>query len=173
MNRAVASLLLVVLAGCSTSGPRAQPTVAVSRAVSFRVVASRANAHPCVDPSDFQLAATEDAWIDVFDRETECASSPTVMLPEVDFAREAGLAVWWRSVPCASDRVRVRAVRLAGDELVVEAVSVLHAPSRACARATAESFLALARAGGVTGREGNVRLVLDGRELVPQGTPTP
>ncbi|MFA5890167.1 MAG: hypothetical protein WDA27_04315 [Actinomycetota bacterium] len=160
--------VFVVLTACSGTVVPSSSPVASPEHVRFRALVERAGPS-CVEAPEWALATDEAEWIDVFDRETDCRPDADVMLPEVDFGRQAGLAVWWASSSCAEAGVRTESVERAGAIVTVRAVTI--PPPRGCrvGHATLESMLALDRWEGFAGVE-QIRLVLDGRPVRVSGT---
>lgn len=161
MRRALV-LAVAAAAACSSSAPPGAP----EGPIAFRAIEEEQDATSCVEPPELVVALDEGAWIDVFDHETECQPDAEVMLPALDFAREVGVAAWWRRETCLGYDVRTVGVTRKGAEVVVAAVSSGPAPGQVCAQALGvlESFLALERSDLFTGKE-PVRFVLDGKTV--------
>jgi len=166
MKRCVLALG-VLLSACS-GGPK---TPVVHGDVAFRVISEKQNATSCVDAPDFELATKEDQWIDVFDRETECQPQRDVQLPDVDFAREAGLAIWWKVESCLGFTIHTDSIQRVGSVVVVNGTATGPSPG-ACATAqgTLESFIVLERSDLFDGRE-PVRFVLNGTTIGTEPVP--
>ena len=138
--------------------------------IAFHVVSEKQSPTYCVDAPDFQIATTENQWIDMFDQETQCQPQRDVQLPDVDFTREAGLAAWWRVDNCLGSKVHTDSIERLGDQVVVSATASGPPPGVcAAARGELESFLVLEKSALFTGRE-PVKLVLNG---VTAGTEKP
>lgn len=154
----------MALTSCARAPAPAPPRVAGE--VSFRVLGEKTNITYCVEGPLFAVAADEAAWVDVFDRQTDCLSDPEIDLPRVRFEREIAVAAWWKVAPCLGHSVATQSVRREGDHVVVRAVTRSPSSGSACATATAslESFLALRRSALYDGSQ-PVAFVLDGREV--------
>jgi hypothetical protein len=162
-----AIVLALVLGACS-GGAKAP---AVRGDIAFRVISEKQNPTSCVDAPDFELAAKEDEWIDVFDRETQCQPERDVQLPDVDFAREAGLAVWWKTEPCLGFTIHTDSVQRVGARVVVSATATGPSPGVcAAAQGTLESFIVLERSDLFDGRQA-VRFVLNGTTIGNEPAP--
>jgi len=116
-----------------------------------------------VDTPDSLVAIDEDAWIDVFDRESACLDSPDISLPRVRFGDEIGVAVWWRAAACKALGVRTTSVERAGDELVIKATT---SATGTCPKplGALESFIAVSRSDLFDGTQ-TIVLELDGEPL--------
>ena len=160
-------VLALVLCGCSSHGNHF-----LHGDIPFRVIAEHQNPASCVQPPDFAVATTEDRWIDVFDRETECRREQNVDLPELDFGREVGLVAWWKTEGCLGFHIRTDSVERVGDEVVVRARASGPGPGTVCAtaRGALESFLVLQRSSLFTGNE-TVKFVLNGTTMGVQKAP--
>src|ERR1041384_4553592 len=134
------------LASCTGHAVAPKPS-GPSGVVPFRALSERANPTPCIAAPDFEVALTEDKWIDVFDQETTCDGAPDVRLPDVRFAKEVAVAVWWKAASCDAAGVRTAAVQREGSEVVVTAVTDRAVAGAKCPPASAqlESFIALQR----------------------------
>jgi hypothetical protein len=162
------AIVLALLAGACSSGPK---TPSIRGDIAFRVISEKQNATSCVDAPDFELATKEDEWIDVYDRETQCQPERDVQLPDVDFAREAGLAVWWKTESCLGFTIHTDSVQRIGTRVVVNASATGPTPG-ACATAqgTLESFIVLERSDLFDGRE-PIRFVLNGTTVGTEPAP--
>ena len=150
-------MLAVFLTACS----HAPATPRVRGQIAFHALSEKQNPTYCVDAPNFQVATTENQWIDVFDQETQCQPQRDVQLPDVDFTREAGLAAWWR-VECLGFIVHTDSIQRVGSQVVVSATA--SNPSHGvCApvRGELESFLVLEKSSLFTGNE-PVKFVLNG-----------
>jgi hypothetical protein len=130
--------------------------------IAFHALSEKQNPTYCVDAPNFQVATTENQWIDVFDQETQCQPQRDVQLPDVDFKREAGLAVWWRVENCLGFIVHTDSIERVGAQIVVNATAV--DPGHgvcASARGELESFLVLEKSNLFTGNQ-PVKFVLNG-----------
>jgi hypothetical protein len=148
MRRGAAAVVLLFVA-CS-QGPRAQ----LLAPVPFHALSEKQNPSFCVVAPNSQIASTEKQWIDVFDQETQCQPARDIKLPEVDFKREVGVAVWWRVENCLGFTVHTDSVERVGSQVVVKATKF--SPGRgvcAAARGELESFLVLERSAYFTGIE--------------------
>ncbi len=166
MKRLGAAFAIVMLA-CSGQGNHF-----LHGDIPFRVIAERENPVSCVQPPDFAVATTEDRWIDVFDRETECRSLKSVDLPELDFGREVGIAAWWRSEGCMGFSIRTDSIERVGNEVLVRARSAGPGPGTVCAtaRGALESFLVLQKSSLFTGNE-TVKFLLNGSPMGVEKAP--
>lgn len=164
--RALVLLLVLLMSGCSH---QAKPPRVLGR-IAFRVLSEKQNAAYCVDAPDFQLATTENQWIDVFDQETQCQPERDIPLPDVDFSKEAGLAAWWRIDGCLGSKVHTDSIERVGKKIVVSATATTAAPGAcATARGELESFLVLEKSNLFSGSE-TLQFVLNG---VTVGTENP
>jgi hypothetical protein len=116
-----------------------------------------------VEGPQFEVATTEDQWIDVFDRQTGCQPASEVTLPAVDFEQEIGIAAWWKVEGCLGFDVRTRSIVRTGDQITVNATSIGPKKGETCARALGglESFLAVSRT--AVSERTTYRFVLDGQ----------
>jgi hypothetical protein len=160
---------VALLAACSNTS-KAPPRVLGQ--IAFHALSEKQNPTYCVDAPNFQVATTENQWIDVFDQETECQPQRDVQLPGVDFKREAGVAAWWRVENCLGFTVHTDTIERVGDQVVVSATATSPGPG-ACAEARGEleSFLVLEKSNLFTGNE-RVKFVLNGVVLGTE-QPTP
>jgi hypothetical protein len=164
--RKEALALAVLFTACSHAPKPPQ----VLGQIAFRVLSEKQNPASCVDAPDFQVAISEDQWIDAYDRETQCQPQRDVELPDVDFKREAGVAVWWRLENCMGFTVHTDAIERIGKQVVVEATATGPGPAAcATARGELESFLVVEKSNLFTGNEA-VKFVLNG---VTVGTEPP
>jgi hypothetical protein len=157
---------LAVLAACG--GP-AKPKVLGD--VAFRVISEKQVTPYCVDGPDFQLALTENEWIDIFDRETECQPEHDINLPDVDFGKEAGLAAWWRIEKCLGSKIHTDSIKRVDANIVVSATATESPQGTVCAsaRGELESFIVIERSNLFTGTQ-TLKFVLNG---VTVGTEKP
>lgn len=160
-------MAVLLLAACAPTGPVSQrapsPTPSVIAAAQtrlhFRVLREAHNPKPCIHGPEVALARTDDDWINVFDRQTACNRMPEVRLPDVDFAREIGVAIWWNRPRC--DTLHIQAVTFDGASIRIDAgreatratSPTLARSGRACPRGASETFLAVRRWPAMTGTE--------------------
>ena len=113
----------------------------------FTVIQEGQNASFCVEGPEFIVALDEEEWIDAFDLQTSCLEDGDIRLPDVDFRRRMGVAVWWRVEGCLGFDVTTRQVLLRGEDVIVSALSTGPGDDQACATAlgSLESFLSVER----------------------------
>jgi hypothetical protein len=161
-------LCLLVLVACGGGedpglvGPSPTPVE-----VSFRVLSEGQNATFCVEGPEFAVAMSDEEWIEIYSRQSDCQESGESSLPQVRFddpdEPEWALAAWWRVEGCLGYGVETRSVMREGATVTVSATS--SSPGGACATAVGglESFLAVP----ASAMEGSsqIRFVLDGEQL--------
>ncbi|MFN2613945.1 MAG: hypothetical protein ABR552_03900 [Actinomycetota bacterium] len=168
MKRALVVIALVASA-CS-SAPKAAEPGPLDGPVGFRVLSEKENPSPCNDAPDVSVAKTDAGWIDVFDQQTSCTNQDTIDLPDIDFASEVGVAVWWKKVGCLGFVLHTDSIERAGNTIDVRAHST--GPSGVCAQAIGqlESFLAVQLSVRFTGAE-PIRFILDGTTIATANAP--
>ena len=141
---------LIMLTACSSgdepslSQPSPTPTD-----LQFRVISEEQNATFCVEGPEFAVAATEDEWVDIYSRQSDCQPGGDFSLPNARFTHpsrpEVVLAAWWKVEGCLGYDVETQSVQRVGPEVVVRATSTGPGEGQACATAlgSLESFLAV------------------------------
>lgn len=176
--RRLAPSLLVLLVACSGDGDTlAQPSPTPVE-VEHRVISEEQNAAFCVEGPEFEVVRTDEEWVAVYSRQSDCQPGGEFTLPRVRFDHpsepEAVLAAWWKVEGCLGYDVTTRRVVRAGAEVTVVAETSGPGEGDVCATALGglESFLAIPAStlDGVS----VVRFELDGDEagaveLTPEG----
>ena len=149
--------LAVALAACTSEPP--PPSLPLE----FDVIQEGQNGEFCVEGPEFIVALDEGDWIDAFDLQTSCLEDGDIRLPDVDFTRRMGVAVWWKVETCRGFDVTTRQVLSRGNDVIVSALTDAPAEDEPCVTALGglESFLSLERRPTFE----RVLFLLDGQEI--------
>lgn len=168
MRRLLLATLVALLACTDGADPGLVGPSPEPRDVGFRVLSEEQNSAFCVEGPEFEVAMSDDDWIGVYSRQSDCQDGGEFSLPQVNFddpdEPEWALAAWWKVEGCLGYDVETGSVQRIGAEVVVRATSSGPGEGMACATAlgSLESFLAVSR-DDVEGAS-VVRFLLDGRE---------
>lgn len=158
MRRALTvAAVLAALTACTGEPP--PPSIPLE----FTVIQEGQNTDACVEGPDFLVALDEDEWIDAFVLQSSCVEERDVRLPDVDFTRRMGVAVWWRLETCRGVDVTTRQVLLRAGDVIVSALTDGPGEDGPCltTQSGLESFLTVERRPTFE----RVVFLLDGQEI--------